>query len=141
MDENPDIVKKPVRTLFLKVLCILTFIGSGMNMVSYLFLMGADDEMKELLATTYSSFPEMRKIIDAGFNFFLANLLFSIFSLWGAIRMWHLKKTGFHIYTAAQIFLLIIPHAFLDLPGISFGAVMLTLSFVSAYATQLKTMR
>lgn len=127
--------------MMLKVLCILTFIGSGMNVFSYLFLMGADDEMKGLLTSTYSSFPEMKQIIDAGFNFFMANMVFSLFSLWGAMRMWHLKKPGFHIYTAAQVFLFIIPHAFLDLPGISFGALMLSLSFILGYATQIKAMK
>ncbi len=141
MDENINPTEITTRPLMLKVLCILTFIGSGMNIFSYLFLMGSDDEMKELLASTYSAFPEMKQILEAGFNYFMANMVFSLFSLWGALRMWHMKKTGFHIYSAAQVFLFLIPHAFLDLPGISFGALLLTLSFILAFATQLKVMK
>jgi hypothetical protein len=85
--DNP--VESNKRPTFLTVLCILTFIGSGMGAISAL-------AMQEPLLADY-----------AGYYYWLM-LLLNLGTLFGAIQMWQLKKTGLFIWTASTVIAVIL---------------------------------
>lgn len=86
---------------FLTVLCILTFIGSGLSILFSLlgiFGIGALNNF----ASAYG--------VDSGETGVFKLILMVIFSgasLYGAIMMWNLKKIGFYLYVAAQILMVV----------------------------------
>jgi len=126
--------KKPE---LLKILLILTFIGSGLTMFSNLFLFGFFNQIKAMLAAQGSSYSFMGTTMDlAPFfqispAFYLIQGLLSVVSLTGAILMWDLKKIGFHFYAVAQISLLIVPKIFIR--GLPFPGTELLISFFFVY--------
>ena len=124
------------RPTLVTVLCILSFIGSGLSILSYLLLtVGAGAIMSFL-----DNIPGMGEAlagsgIGAGTAFLLLMLIFNIGTLFGAIMMWKMKKIGFWIYSGSfvvqfilpmimasgpfRIFLLIVMAAFIVLYGIN----------------------
>lgn len=83
----------PERPTFLTVLCILTFIGSGLGLLG-----GA---MGLIVGSTALSFlPGAGGKTLIGTSVALAS---AIFCLWGAIRMWSLHKQGFTLYVIGAI--------------------------------------
>ncbi len=131
------------RTRLLSVLCILTFIGSGLNIISGLaigtffsdFVTVAND-----LAETYK-LPGMEMITEGTPGFFFISALLYAGSVGGAIMMWNLRRTGFHLYTISQILLILAPMYFFKLPGPSVLDLVLTGLFVILYSMNLKSMK
>ena len=126
----------------LRILCILTFVGSGGGLFSYGFIginpewfydsasKGMNQEMLDLL----------KLIISPGRTFLLVMAALHAFSFIGALLMWRLRKLGFHLYSFSQILILITPLLFIrgfPTAGIN---VILTLLFIVAYARFLKMM-
>lgn len=109
------------RPTFLTVLCILTFITTGMNLLTSLvqLLIGPSDE-EEILAQKVDMMKATSDLKDAGLdafagfmeqlqlmtediqtNFYLAMLVAFVapaIGLFGALKMWNGKKLGFHLY-------------------------------------------
>jgi hypothetical protein len=89
------------RPMFLKVLCILSFVGIGINILVALF------------GLIYSSIVDTSSIDASNPLYFFAytgsmslkNLIVELFSLIGVILMWRLHKIGFFIYLVAESFL------------------------------------
>lgn len=81
LDEQTTETKRPV---FLTVLCILTFIGSGWGIISSLV-------MKDPGLADYAGY------------YYWAMLLLNVGTLFGALQMWKMKKTGLYIWTAAEL--------------------------------------
>ena len=84
------------RPTFLTVLCILTFIGSGLGVLGgILGLLGSS-----VLAT----------FAPAGGTVLVSvlSLLASVLCLFGAIQMWGLKKMGFMLYLGGSVLSLIV---------------------------------
>ena len=131
------------RTNLLTVLCILTFIGSGMNMVSSLFIAGFYEyftEVATLLAEKFN-WPGIGAMLEVKPSFFLISGLFYAGAIAGAVLMFRLRKVGFHVYTISQILLVLAPMYFMNLRGPAFLDILLSGTFVLLYATQLKTMK
>lgn len=146
MDEQPllpDVPTKSARSNLLTVLCILTFIGSGMNGFSSLFIavfydtfmVVAEEIIKKL------NLPGMEILLTASPGFFLATGVLYAGSISGAVLMFRQRKAGFHIYTIAQILLLIAPMYFMNLPTPSAYELLFSGLFVILYSTQLKLLR
>lgn len=131
---------KKKRPDLLMVLCILTFIGSGMAAFSNLFIFLSFDEVSNILEDFDMDFPEFDMIMSGGKKFFLTGFILYTLSLVGAIQMWKLKKIGFHIYTGAQIFILLLPLAMIENFQFSFFGMLITAAFIFAYAYNLKHM-
>lgn len=80
------------RPAFLTVLCVLTFIGSGLNLLgSIIHLLGS---------SAFSFLPGMKQ---ANMIAAIISLFAAIFCLWGAIRMWSLYKAGFLLYVIGSL--------------------------------------
>ncbi len=131
----------------LSFLCILSFIGSGMSLVSHLIVWLFYNTFLELLSSdTYSSIPnlnteELLSYLETGGRlFFLVSAILFLFSLVGVYKMWHLKKIGIHYYAIAQILLVITPLLFISRSMPVFGALLLSVLFILLYARYLKIM-
>ncbi len=126
-------IKKPD---LLKVLLILTFVGSGLTMFSDLIIFGFFDQIKVMIATQGSySFFGTKMDLTPFFNlnpaFYLIQGLLSALSFSGAVFMWELRKIGFHFYALAQISLLIVPKLFIR--GLPFPGFELLISFLFVF--------
>lgn len=121
--------QKPLRPTFLTVLCILTFIGSGLSVISninnYLTADVSDAFVQEKLDSTRKEVSEQLKESDSQAGAELADkmlsgvsevmnpknvkksalygLLASALTLIGAVLMFRLNKTGFWVYVAGTI--------------------------------------
>lgn len=135
-EANPSLV-------LLKILCIITFIGSGLGFISYgtiglihSYFSGSlslipDEQNRELIAM----------LLSAGRMFFFLNAVLFGVSFAGALLLWRMKKIGFHLYTASQLLLLILPLAYIKgfpMPGTN---IFLTLLFIWGYSGFLKFMK
>ena len=146
MDDTPLLPEIPTgskRPQVLTVLCILTFIWSGMNTFSYLFIAGFFDAFMVVAREIMEKFdlPETEMLLNATPGFFLVTGLLNIGSVVGAVFMWRRRKAGFHVYTISQILMLISPMYFLRLPSPSILELLLSGIFILLYSTQLKQMR
>ena len=80
------------RPTFLTVLCILTFIGSGLGLIgNLLMLVGAS-----FLSSILGDIPDMTALIVIG-------ILGNVACLYGAMQMWKLKKMGFYAYVGGAV--------------------------------------
>jgi len=144
-DDQPDPLPEETspQLTFFRVLCIATFLGSGIGLFAYLFCGVFYDGLGPAIQA--SPFPMQRDVMEiligAGRWFFLVNALCYGFSLFGAIQMWKLRKIGFHLYTIAQIMLLIVPMLFIRGSAETLPQAMVSGIFIFAYASNLKYMR
>lgn len=145
MDEQEQPVQNETtpNIVLLKVLCVFTFVGSGLGLVSYGIIglihnyfsrnlaLIPDEQNRELIAM----------MLSAGRIFFFLNAVLYAASFVGAVFLWRMKKTGFHFYTASQLLLLILPMAFIKgfpMPGTN---IFLTILFIWGYSGFLKFMK
>lgn len=133
----------PRRPSLLTVLCILSFIGSGMNLFSSFIIAAFYDSYTEIMRMFIDKwhFSGMEAMLEARPAFFLWSGIFYAGSLYGAILMFRLKKTGFHVYTIAQILLILAPMYFLHLTSPGIFELLFTGLFVLLYGINLKFMR
>lgn len=156
IDTNPK-----QRPGLLTALCILTFIGSGFGVLNNIFGMIMSPIknfldpafFERILEEVHDDFARkiVEQVIEMGqkaieniFEISLTQFILYAASITGAILMFQLKKTGFYIYTTAQILLLFVAPAFIGFNlfvnmGIMFGSVF-TILFIVLYAINLKKM-
>lgn len=150
MEENPnEITSTPVKNMPVKrppgltFLCILSFIGSGISAISSLFVAIIYDMIPYIVKDSpfadAATLTEMIK--SAGPLFFTLMGLLYLGSLAGAILMFRLKKIGFHFYVIAQLFMLLLPSLLIDGFVVPASNLLLTGSFVLAYAVNIRSMR
>jgi hypothetical protein len=129
--------------VLLKVLCVITFIGSGLGLLSY----GIIGIIHGFFSSNLALIPDEQNrelismMLSAGRMFFFLNALFYAVSFAGALLLWRMKKVGFHLYTASQLILLILPMAFIKgfpMPGTN---IFITVLFVWGYSGFLRYMK
>jgi len=135
---------------FLKIVCILSFIGCGLGIFSNVFgllalktthafnlaLMEAASKSGEMLDPETMLFNSKVTIISG--------IISSIGCLVGAILMWKLKKIGFYIYTVFQICSILFPILFPMMPStllMTFLGLLIPVAFIVMYAINLKHMK
>ena len=157
----------PQRPLFLKVLCILTFIGSGYAIINSAFtyfkandianiMVEATDKMnkeqkkersaesKNIVANVTNNLTEMTNPVNLR-KAAIGSFITSILCLIGALLMWKLRRPGFYIYTLGTILSIIIPfymfgsNLITNLSGGFMGFI--GILFVIFYAMNLKSMK
>lgn len=124
-NENVPILRPGMLT----ALCILIFIGSGLNLLFSLLLLVLSGTISALLADI-PGFGEAMAALPVWELILL--VLLAATSLYGAIAMWKLKKMGFYIYAGAQVIML----------AISFGilGLIFTVLFIVLYYLNMKHM-
>lgn len=133
-------IRKPGLTL----ICILTFAGSGILSLSMLLLFAIYDQIPFILSAADTQLKERELILlieNAPRYYFLIISIIQAISLTGAIIMWNLRKVGFHIYTTAQLLLLLVP--FFILPGytVLISEAIITAVFIAAYRLNMYEMK
>ena len=131
------------RPNMLTVLCILTFIWSGLFSFSSLMTFLLFDYVKSLAPEVAKIWkqPELADMfVHVSPLFFACMAGISLLAIAGAIQMWKLRRIGFHVYTVAQILLIIAPMYFFRRPGPSIPDVLISGVFVLLYAFNLKDM-
>jgi hypothetical protein len=129
------------RPSFLTFLCILTFIGSGLSLLTNLFAPIFASSLVEIVRQ--SAFQEAAGVYEQMaatpiWQFYLL-ALFCATSILGAIYMLKMKKIGFHIYVISQIAQMCIGQFIIGgsyTPKV-FG-LLLTLLFIGLYAIYYK---
>ncbi len=124
----------------LTALCILTFIGSGLVAFSYMSVLLSYDMMFQMVDNGEIKLPGIEILFSGGKGYFLLGFILYLVSIWGAVLMFRLKKVGFHLYTAAQLFLLILPLSMLSDYQFSVLELATTLAFIVFYYVHLKYM-
>ena len=140
MEENQNNTQGMVRSSVLTFLCILTFIGSGLGTFTMTMVYLSYDDVLLAYEDLKDQLPEITALFRGGPKFFLTQGILYFISLMGAIQMWKLRKIGFHMYAAAQIFMLIVPIVIIDSSMISIVEVLITFGFIGAYFSQIKMM-
>lgn len=142
MEENNQIQEpKPKRPQLLSILCILTFIGSGLSAFSYLVFAVYYTDMIEIMQLYYKNNEGFNFLLNAPRDFFAYSFILSVASLIGAVLMWNLRKIGFHFYTVAQLISLVLPSLYFGGDANPLLNIMLTALFVYLYARNLQYMR
>jgi hypothetical protein len=122
---------------------VITFIGSGLGFLSY----GIIGLIHSFFSSNLSLIPDEQNreligmLLSAGRMFFFLNALLYAVSFAGALLLWRMKKLGFHLYTASQLLLLILPMAYIKgfpMPGTN---IFLTILFIWGYSGYLKLMK
>jgi len=146
------------RPKFLKVLCILSFVGAPLGLISGIMnyftysnleklgsavdAAGGDGKsMEKSLEALSSAFQMDYKKIAMGYMIIgLLNLVI----LAGALIMWNLKKMGFYVYTLGQVAILGVMFGYI---GGMVGGIMgimtaiFAIAFIIMYAVNLKHMK
>ena len=141
MEDQQNITEQKKRPQLLTILCILTFVGSGLGVAGFFMVSVNFEATMEALRLIYADMPEASFLLDAPRDFFVLSLLLSAFSLLGAIFMWNLNKLGFHIYTSAQLIYLVLPFLYFSGETNPLLNIILTALFVYLYARNLPYMR
>ena len=145
MEEQPGTQTEDTRQerpALLKVLCILTFIWSGYQVLSNLMIAAFYDQFTLAIKVVSKSFnlPGIDLILQTRPLFFGVTSAIYVVSLAGAMVMWQMKKAGFHIYTVSQILLVLAPMYFLQLPAPNMIDVFISGIFILLYSYNLKKM-
>ncbi len=135
---NSEESKRPE---FLSILCVLTFIGSGLAAFSNLVIYFSFD----MLLLTYNdgglNLPGSDIIFTFNKSFYIFSFVIYLSSFSGAMLMWRLRKVGFHVYAISQILLLILPTLYVSTDQFPLFGVLLTTTFILFYYRHLKFMR
>lgn len=164
---DPEIVPRQ-RPTFLKVLCILTFIGSGYNIVNSTVTYFKAESISALVTEAKTQVNEdlKKEKKDKEESAFvgqimgnmsdistpenlrkasIGNIITSVICLLGAILMWNLRRSGFYIYTLGTIIGIILPFYMFGsnlVTNISAGFMgFIGILFVIFYAMNLKSMK
>src|ERR1051326_7454127 len=166
--EQTTTTEGPKRPGFLKVLCILSFIGTGLGLVSGLWSWWALNAAAKMMEGLGGAMGDAMK--DAGANgtdaaaamgsasqamdmmgldphkqatSALIVALLNIVVFAGVFMMWKMKKTGFYIYTLGQVASIAVP--FVVVGGMMAGAMgivaaIFAIAFIIMYGVNLKHM-
>ena len=162
--ETTAINPNPVRSTFLTVLCVLTFIGSGWGVIgavrSYAgadtissiangAMQGAEDKLDQ--QGTPNFVKQIFSSLAAGLTpdsirkSSILKLISCLLTLLGAIMMWNLKKIGFYLYIAGIAVFTLAPIIILgsSLPGLAGagGSGFIGVVFIVMYGMNLKDMK
>lgn len=128
------------RPELLTAFCVLSYIGSGMGALVYSMYGLFYPSMRQMFESGEINFPGLDILMTGGQKYFITGSVLFSASFAGVFFMWKLKSIGFHLYTGAQILLLLLP--FLLLKDYPFPYVdgLLTLAFILVYRIYLKWM-
>lgn len=151
----------PVRSQFLTLLCVLTFIGSALSLFDAIMTLVQTDSASATPRIERTYTPEQRKQLpkeyfedrSAGAEsaptdpdqirlLSIAQLPYALLTLLGALLMFRLRRVGFMVYVAGVIIGLILPIVLVGFGALntSFG-VFFSMLFAGLYWLNLKDMR
>lgn len=151
----------PVRSQFLTLLCILTFIGSALGLFDNVMTLVQTEAASETPRIRRNYTPEQQKQLPKQYfedrsageessptdpdrirRLAIAQFPYALLTLAGAVLMFRLRRVGFWIYVAGVVAGLVLPVALVGFGALntSFG-VFFSLIFVGLYWLNLRDMR
>lgn len=157
MEQTTTTTATAQRPGFLTTLCILSFIGAGlsivMSIVGYLGAQAAQSMMNGVgamgdamgasgNAEFDAAMSQANNLLKYAYVLLGVGVICAIVSLVGAIMMWKLKKTGFYLYTLANLVAMILPIILVGMAGgaMAYVGPIVTIAFIVMYAMNLKHM-
>ncbi len=155
LDQFDDEVKPAKLPVFLKVLCILTFVGSGMGILGALMNLLLKGFLEKTANQTHGLYDAMGVNVEEMLRWQMysniANLLGSLLCLFGALMMWRLKRVGFYLYVPGNLIPLIVsffainhviggPFAGFGIAGVALGSIFY-FAFIVMYGVNYKHLR
>lgn len=145
MDNNLEQQFFEARRRNLRIILVLSIIGSGFSLFGYLMTGLTLPTLKAAYQSGSIPFPSEMTVLVEQFletprSFFLCTALLYAMSLTGVILMWNLRKSGFHLYTLAQLLILLVTLLFLGRERVPLGDIMFTLLFVIYYYLALRNL-
>lgn len=122
------------------MLCILSFIGSGLAFFTYFTIALSFDEFMLAISDAQFDMPQVDIIRQANKGFFVGGMVLYGASLTGVLMMWRLRRAGFHFYAAAQVLIALQPWVFLKLENFPVLSLMASVIFILLYMYHLKFM-
>lgn len=161
MTDTLDIQESPEtgRPMFLTVLCILTFIGAGIGILTSIWgALTLETTIANLEASegAFGSFgsgfedmmsQQAENMRKWGMVNHLLNVFGNVFCLLGALWMWNLKKNGFYVYVIGQIVPLVATFALLGgsgmgmFAGLAFLGALFPIAFIIMYGVNFKYLK
>lgn len=144
---NPPMNEMMKRPNGLTILCVLSFLGSGLAFLSNLMVFMIYHSIPEMMESEeFIQMPNLEPelllafVDTAGRAYFLLGAFLYLISISGVYLMWKLRKVGIHFYAMAQIGLLIIPLIFISTEMSALPGMLLTALFILLYTRFLKIM-
>jgi hypothetical protein len=147
MEENPTSAQGGAkqRPTFLTVLCILSFIASGIGVIGYVLALlamsvvtgvavSADAAAMEEAGVSSS---EVTSAMGVAWLWIAVGIAMLVAGLIGVIQMWKLQKKGFYLYSATGVLALVV--SFIGGTFSVFGLI-ITAAFIVMYGMNLKHM-
>lgn len=139
MEQTVQTNEAAKRPTFLTVLCILSFIFSGLAIIGYITAIGlagvasaAMSGLSDDAMATYTG-----PSVGLTWAYIVIGFITTLVGLFGVIKMWKLQKVGFYIYTACVVISIIMGIVY---SGFGFMSI-LPLVFVVLYGLNLKAMK
>ena len=133
MDEPILQPKQTNRPQLLTILCILSFIGSGIGGFSYFMMYASYYEILPMLEEMSEQFPVVSMFLNTGRTFFLTGFILYFLSIFGVSLLWRMRKAGLHFYAGSQIMLLLMPLFYIETYPIPYFDGAITIFFIYAY--------
>lgn len=153
--------ERAVRPTFLTVLCILTFLGSGLGLISNIYsYMNADAQAADMSKASHqiqqkkSGDQIEAKIVEGMASFTAENVrksalggsVSSVLCLVGAFMMWQLKRKGYYIYILGALVGAVVPFVIFGTNNMvamigSVAGAFFGLLFIVLYGLNLKSMK
>ena len=152
---------RPVRSQFLTLLCVLTFIGSSLSLFDAVMTLAQTDAASDTPRIHRNYTPEQQKQLPKQYfedrsageesaptdpdrirRLSMAQFPYALLTLLGAVLMFRLRRLGFWVYTAGVAIGLVLPVALVGFGALntSFG-VFFSILFAGLYWVNLTDMR
>ena len=147
MEEEKSVAREEQqRSPSFKMFLILSMIYGGLSVFSNLVVYGMIDIIRQTFegkenVNFMGMELDLSLFMNTDKNFFLFQTILFAFSFAGALYMWNGRKIGFHLYTGAQILLLIVATVYLTGMPFPIFDVILTALFIYVYAKNLKFLK
>ena len=117
----------------LEALCILSFIGNGIAILTYLVAALLNIPAREWI-DEWSSNDDVSRFTT---GYFLILTALYLLSLTGVLGMWKMKKAGFFLYVIARTGIMCLPAIWLEEQFFPSVLVIFTLLFIVLYAREI----
>lgn len=129
----------------LRIILVLSFIGSGCLLLSYGSMALLYDTVNDIFRSGQVRLPDemmaaYEMLISMPRTYFASYALLAALSIFGLAFMWNVRKVGFHCYTLAQLLQLAVSAFFLGKEQFAFGDLMFALFFIAFYYFNLRAL-
>lgn len=157
-ENNTGAQAAPARPTFITVLCILTWVGCGIGIVMSILAFvaakaasGMVGMANDMAAAAGEGMTSEGAAAVAAMNTGMTNvyiqlgggIIGALLCLFGSLQMWKLKKSGFYVYVAGQLFAILIPFIFpimAGMGGMGVVGMIFPIVFIVLYGINLKHM-